>query len=66
MEDVLITRRDAARRLALKPQTLAKWSMTGRILPVVRIGGRTVRYRLHDVERLVSQGTCDGNQAVTI
>ncbi len=53
--DKLLTRREAADMLALKPQTLSRWAMTGKHLPVVRIG-RTVRYRASDVEALMVSG----------
>jgi hypothetical protein len=57
MADQLITRNQAAIALSLKPQTLAKWSLTGKVLPVVRFPGvRTVRYRLSDVQRLIDGG----------
>ena len=56
--DRLITRREAAEMLSLKPQTLAVWSMNRQHLPVVHIG-RTVRYRLSDVQRLVERGAAD-------
>jgi len=45
----LLTRAQAAEMLGLKAQTLAIWSMTGRNLPVVRIGPKTVRYRRSDI-----------------
>ena len=45
----LLTANQTAELLKLRPQTLAKWRMTGRHLPVVRIGDRSVRYRLVDV-----------------
>lgn len=53
--DRLLTRREAATLLGLKPQTLAKWGMTGEHLPIVKIG-RTARYKLSDVERLINGG----------
>jgi len=56
MEDQLISRREAARLLALRTQTLAKWALDGRHLPIIRIG-RTVRYRLADVQQLVAHGS---------
>jgi excisionase family DNA binding protein len=54
--DRLVSRREAAQLLGLQPQTLAKWAMTGKILPVVRIG-RSCRYRLSDVNRLIAEGS---------
>jgi predicted site-specific integrase-resolvase len=54
--DKLLTRRQAAELLGLRPQTLAKWGMVGRHLPVVKFG-RTVRYRVCDVERAIRSNT---------
>lgn len=54
--DRLLTRAEAADLLRLKPQTLGKWAMTGRHLPVVHVG-RAARYRLSDVQRLIEQGS---------
>ncbi len=55
-EDRLLTRKEAADLLRLKPQTLAKWAMTGRHPQVVHIG-QAARYRHSDVQRLIKQGT---------
>ena len=61
----LLTRAEAAELLGLKPQTLAKWSMTGIHLPVIRLGSRATRYALSDVmafiERSTTSGRLDGN-----
>jgi predicted site-specific integrase-resolvase len=54
--DRLLTRSEAAELLKLRPQTLAKWSLTGLHLPVVRVGTRAVRYKLSDVRRLIERG----------
>jgi predicted site-specific integrase-resolvase len=48
----LVSRREAASQLGLKCQTLARWAMTGRHLPVIKIG-RNARYRLSDVQRII-------------
>ena len=41
----LLSRREAAELLGVKPQTLAAWHITGRYgLPLVKVG-RSVRYR---------------------
>ncbi len=53
---MLITRNEAAQMLCLRPQTLAKWSMTGANLPIVKLG-RAVRYRREDVEALIRRST---------
>jgi predicted DNA-binding transcriptional regulator AlpA len=53
----LLTRREAAEMLGLKPQTLAKWSMTEKNLPVVKLGNRTTRYLYADVISFISLST---------
>jgi hypothetical protein len=55
VDDRLIRRREAASMLGLKCQTLARWAMTGKHLRIYRIG-RTVRYKLGDINRLISEG----------
>lgn len=55
--DRLLTRRQAADFLGLKPQTLACWAMDGLHLPVVKVGARSVRYRLSDLERFLTERT---------
>jgi excisionase family DNA binding protein len=57
--DRLLTREQAAELLQLKPQTLAKWALDGRHLPVVKVGTRAVRYRLSDVRALIEQGVVE-------
>ena len=53
----LLTRNEAAEFLGVKPQTLATWHITGKYgLPVVKVG-RSVRYRLADLERWISERT---------
>jgi excisionase family DNA binding protein len=54
--DRLITRTEAANLLGMQPQTLARWAMDGRHLPVVKLG-RSARYRFADVQRLVRRGS---------
>jgi predicted site-specific integrase-resolvase len=52
--DRLLRRSEAAEILGCKTQTLAKWAMTGRVLPVVHLPQtRAVRYRLSDVDALI-------------
>lgn len=49
--DRLLTREQTAELLGVKSQTLSVWHSTGRHdLPVVHVG-RSVRYRLSDLER---------------
>ena len=55
----LISRREAATLLGLQPQTLARWGMTGKHLPVVKLGA-TVRYRIGDVRRLIAEDSNPG------
>ena len=56
----LLTRREAAEFLNLRPQTLAVWHVTGQYsLPVVKVG-RAVRYRRADLERWLAQRTVPG------
>jgi len=57
----LCTRKEAAAILGLEPQTLAKWAMTGRNLPVIRISGRAVRYNLADIEAFIERCTVNGS-----
>lgn len=53
----LLSRKEAAEYLNVKPQTLAAWHVTGRYnLPVVKVG-RAVRYRVADLERWLSVRT---------
>jgi excisionase family DNA binding protein len=52
-----LTRQQAAEFLGLKPQTLANWAITQRYLPVVKIGGRCVRYRMSDLLQHMEQNT---------
>jgi hypothetical protein len=43
--------------LGLAPQTLAKWAMTGKNLPVVKLGNRTTRYLYTDIMSFISNST---------
>lgn len=53
----LLTRPQAADFLGIRPQTLSVWASTGRYsLPYVRVG-RSVRYRLADLERFLAART---------
>jgi excisionase family DNA binding protein len=53
MSKTIITRREAAEILGLSPQTLAKWALTGKNLPVIKLGNRTVRYLYADVMNFI-------------
>jgi len=58
----LLTRKEAADLLGLKPQTLAKWAMTGQHLPVIRIGKKAVRYCSEEIESFIKRNTaCQSN-----
>ena len=53
----MLTRREAAAFLGVKPQTLAVWHITGKYqLPLVKVG-RSVRYRAGDLEKWVASRT---------
>jgi excisionase family DNA binding protein len=56
----LLTRREAAELLGVKPQTLAVWAITGKYgLPLIHVG-RSVRYRLADLEAWLAARTVGG------
>jgi len=57
MSKDLISRHKAAEILGLKSQTLAVWGMTGKNLPVIKLGARTVRYSLEDVMSFIAIST---------
>lgn len=53
----LLTRREAAELLLLKPNTLAVWATKGwysKELPVVKLSRTVVRYRRADIERFIA------------
>jgi hypothetical protein len=51
----LMTEAEVSRFLGLRPNTLAHWRLTKlQPLPFIRIG-RTIRYRLEEVERFLQQ-----------
>ncbi len=53
----LLTRKDAAAYLGIKPHTLAVWACTHRqALPFVRIG-RLVKYRKSDLDSFIASNT---------
>lgn len=52
----MLTRPEAAAHLRIQPQTLAAWAATGKNLPYVKIG-RSVRYRLQDLDRFIADRT---------
>jgi len=53
----LLTRREAAEFLGVKPQTLAVWHSVGRYdLPTIKVG-KSVRYRQSDLENFCTERT---------
>ncbi len=52
--DRLLDVREAAALLAVKPSTIYQWSYERRI-PVVKLMGRALRFRLSDLEALISR-----------
>lgn len=55
--DKLLTRPEAAKYLGIKPQTLSVWACTKRYpLPFVKVG-RSVRYRVSDLEKFIQART---------
>lgn len=53
--DRLLDVREAATLLAVKPATLYQWAYERRI-PVVKLLGRSLRFRLGDLQRLIAEG----------
>lgn len=56
----LLTRREAAELLLLKPNTLAVWATKGwysKELPVVKLSQTCVRYRRADIEQFIANRT---------
>ncbi len=61
IDSPLLTRSQAAEFLGVRPQTLALWGMTGKYgLPLIRIGGRCVRYRKSDLETFIASRVVGG------
>lgn len=55
-EHDLLTRKEAAYLLRLRPNTLAVWAVKRRFekeLPIIRFGKNLIRYRRSDIERFV-------------
>ena len=62
--DDLLSTRQAAKVLAIKPSTLVLWRSNARVrLPYVRIGG-AIRYRVSDLLRLIDENTEAGAEDV--
>ena len=61
----LLTRRETAKLLSVREQTLAVWHATGRYaLPVVKVG-RSVRYRQSDINAFLQSRTITHDGAAT-
>lgn len=57
-ENTLLTREEAAQFLGVKPQTLAVWACHQVDGPAyVKVGRRTVRYRLGDLQAFIEKNT---------
>jgi excisionase family DNA binding protein len=57
MNDQLLTIRDAAARLTIKPSSLRRWILQRKI-EHVKISPRAVRIPLGAVERILDEGYC--------
>lgn len=56
-EHDLLTRKEAAYLLRLRPNTLAVWAVKRRFekeLPIIRLGKNLIRYRRRDVEVFIN------------
>ena len=51
ISDSLLTDRELANYLRLKPITLRIWRSARRGLPYIRVGRRNIRYRFSDVQQ---------------
>ena len=54
MEELLTTR-DAARVLGMRPSALESWRWKGEGPPHVRLTARAIRYRREDLERFIAE-----------
>ena len=62
----MLTRNEAATYLSVKPQTLACWTHHGRYaLPYVKVG-RSVRYRLADLDAFLEARTVRPSETVEV
>lgn len=62
-EHELLTRKEAAYLLRLRPNTLAVWAVKRRFekeLPIVRLGRNLIRYRRSDVQRFIDGARTGG------
>lgn len=53
---LMLRPKDVAELLGVEESTLKTWRSSGRVaLPFLRLGHRTVRYRLEDVQRFIEE-----------
>jgi len=58
----LISHKDACRWLNVKDQTLRNWRSTGRpLIPFIKVG-RSVKYRLDDLQAFTEQNRVSGKK----
>jgi predicted site-specific integrase-resolvase len=57
----LLTRKEAAEMLGLKPHTLCVWSQTGKNLKVIK-NGTYIRYRKEDIEEYLQNHLCNASR----
>jgi excisionase family DNA binding protein len=58
----LLTDRDVAAVLAVRPDTVRRWAASG-LLPSVRLGGRLLRFRAEDVQQWIQGQSSSGHLA---
>jgi predicted site-specific integrase-resolvase len=56
--DIMLTEKEAAKRLFAKPQTLNKWRVRGRGPVYLKLAGK-VRYRLDDIKAFIEASRID-------
>lgn len=61
----LLTDRDVAAVLAVRPDTVRRWAARGS-LPSVRLGGRLLRFRAEDVQQWIQGQTSPGHLAPSV
>jgi hypothetical protein len=58
---LLVTEKEAAKLIAVSPSMLVAHRFHGRpLLPFVRIGKRSIRYRMADIEEFIKRNREDG------
>lgn len=63
IEQELLNTDEVAAMVGLRPNTLAIWRMTGKHLPFVTVGTRSVRYRRADVLEFIRRRTSGALEA---